>query len=82
VSGLARAALFVFWSLVLWGTVWDASVLWRLVTLGWSAAADVVVGAPSGEAAFAWANRGCGLLAVFVWIALPLAQWSSSRRTA
>ena len=79
---LGRSALFVFWCLVLWGTLWDASVLWSLATLGWSAATDAVLHTPPAQAVFAWANRGCGLLAVFVWIALPLARWSSSRRSA
>ena len=79
---LSRSILFVFWCLVLWGTFWDLSLLLRLATQGSSAVAEAVLQTPPEQAAAAWGNRGCGLLAVFVWIALPLARWSSSRRTA
>lgn len=79
---LARWGMFTFWCLVLWGTLWDAAVLWRLATHGWSAAAEAVRRAPPELAAAAWGNRGCGLLAAFCWVVLPLARWSSSRRVA
>jgi hypothetical protein len=79
---VARWILFAFWCLVLWGTLWDLSVLWRLASQGSAAAAEIVLKTPPEPAAAAWGNRGCGLLAVFAWVALPLARWSSSRRTA
>ena len=79
---LARWGMFTFWCLVLWGTLWDANVLWRLATDGWSTTADTVLHAPPALAAAAWGNRGCGILAAFVSVALPLGRWSSSRRTA
>lgn len=79
---LARWGMFTFWCLVLWGTLWDAAVVWRLATLGSSAAAEAVLQVGPERAAAAWGNRACGLLAAFVWVVLPLARWSSSRRTA
>ena len=77
-----RFAMLVLWCLVLWGTLWDGHVLWALATRGASAATALVLQTPTEQAAAAWGNRGCGLLAVFVWVALPLARWSSSRLSA
>jgi len=79
---LARWGMFTFWCLVLWGTLWDAVVVWRLATQGWSATAVAVLRTPPELAAAAWGNRVCGLLAAFVWVVLPLMRWSSSRRAA
>ena len=78
---LARWGMLTFWCLVLWGTLWDGSVLWRLATDGWSATAEAMLHAPPELATAVWGNLGCGLLAAFVWVALPLARWSTSRRT-
>ena len=74
--------MFTIWCLVLWGTLWDAAIVWRLVTQGWSATAEALLHTPPELAAAAWGNRGCGLLAAFAWVVLPLARWSSSRKTA
>lgn len=79
---VSRWVLLVFWCLVLWGTFWDLSVLYRLATLGWSAAAEVVMETPPERVAAAWGNRACGLLAAFVWVVLPLARWSRTREAA
>ena len=77
---LARWGMLTFWCLVFWGTLWDVNVLWRLVTHGGSETAALLL--RTSPSAAAWGNRGCGLLAAFVWVVLPLARWSSTRRSA
>ena len=37
---------------------------------------------PAGEAAAAWSNRLCGLLAAFAWLLTLGALWASPRRSA
>ena len=79
---LARWGLFVVWCLVLWGTLWDAALLWTLVSDGFSAAAGAAFKHPADQAGAAWGNRICGLLAFFAWVVVLFGRWSSPRRAA
>jgi hypothetical protein len=79
---LARWGMLVLVSLVLWGTVWDMALLWTWLTKGAAAAAEAALRPPSAQAAAAWGNRLCGLLAVLAWVVLLGGRWSSSRRSA
>jgi hypothetical protein len=79
---LARWGLLVLWCLVLWGTLWDAALLWTLAREGVGAAAAAAFKPPSAQAAAAWGNRVCGLLAALAWVLLLFGRWSSPRRPA
>jgi hypothetical protein len=79
---LGRSALFAFWCLVLWGTLWDLALLFALLTRGAGAAAETLFVPPVQNAAAAWASRLCGLLAVVVWGVVLGTRWSSPRKPA
>jgi hypothetical protein len=76
---LARFGLFVLWCFVLWGTLWDAALLWTLVSEGLGAAASAALEPPTAAGAAAWGNRACGLLAVLAWAFVLLGRWSWPR---
>ena len=79
---LGRWGMFVLWCLVLWGTLWDLALLRLALTEGASAAAAAALRIPAKDAAEAWGNRLCGLIAVFGWVVALGGRWASSRRTA
>jgi hypothetical protein len=79
---LARSGMFVFWSLVLWGTLWDLNLLFTLIRDGSAGVAAAVFEPPRIQPAAAWGNRLCGLLAILAWALILLGRWSSPRRTA
>jgi hypothetical protein len=79
---LARSGMFVFWSLVLWGTLWDLNLLFTLIREGSAGVAAAVFEPPRIQPAAAWGNRLCGLLAILAWALILLGRWSSPRRTA
>jgi hypothetical protein len=74
--------MIVLWSLVLWGTLFDLSLLHRAMTQGLSATVEAVLRVPPTDTAAAWGNRGCGLLAVFAWVLALGSHWSSARKPA
>jgi hypothetical protein len=79
---LTRWGLLVLWCLFLWGTLWDAALLLTLIREGVAEAAAAAFHPPRTQAAAAWGNRLCGLLAAMAWIVFLLGRWSSPRRTA
>lgn len=79
---LARLALLLFWCLVFWGTIFDLSVLFTLVTQGAGPVQAALLSPPRLNAAAAWGNRICGLLAVFVWTVVLGGCWTQARRSA
>ena len=73
---MARPLLFIFWSLVLWGTFVAAAVLWNVLTRGPAATAAAILNrnAPS---VLGGANLGLAVLAVAVWVVvLAIAAWA------
>ena len=74
---LGRWGLFVFWCLVLWGTLIDLMVL-RLLLFEGPTGAATALRIPKGDPATAWLNRLCGLLAVLGWL-LVAARLRASR---
>ena len=78
----ARVGMFVLWCLVLWGTLFDLSLLLAFFTHGTPAVTEVLVAPPSVNATAAWGNRVCGLLALLAWTLVLGGYWTSSRRTA
>lgn len=79
---LARLGMLFLWCLVLWGTLVDLGLLYALLTQGKAAVAEHVFAPPGLNAAAAWGNRACGLLALFAWAVVAGGSWSSSRRSA
>jgi hypothetical protein len=79
---LARWGMLTLLSLVLWGTLWDAALLWTWLNQGTAAVAVVILRPPVAHSAAAWGNRLCGLLAVLAWVVFLGARWSSPRRSA
>jgi hypothetical protein len=77
---LARGLLFSFWCLVLWGTIWDLALAHLAWSEGFSAAMANALRVPSDDAAWAWGNRLCGLVAVFTWVVVAGWRWAFSRR--
>jgi hypothetical protein len=74
--------MFVFWCLVLWGTLFDLSLLVSLVTAGPHAVAAALLETPARGAGLAWANRLSGLLAVLAFVVVLGGFWTSARRDA
>jgi hypothetical protein len=79
---LTRGVMVALWCLVLWGTLWDLVLLHTWLTQGSSAALNVVLAPPLANAAAAWANRLCGLLAILAWALALGALWSSPGKAA
>jgi hypothetical protein len=79
---LARAGMLVLWCLILWGTLYDLGVVLAVLRGGTPALTEALISPPRVNAAAAWGNRICGLLAVLAWTLVLGGAWSSSRRTA
>lgn len=62
-ASFSRAALLVFWCLVLWGTLIFGAILWSLLTRGWAASESTLH--PHGWEG--WANLLLAPFALFVW---------------
>ena len=69
-SVIVRPLLFVFWSLVLWGTFYGAALLYAVVREGPTAAVARALG--GNDALAARANLALVGLAVLVWTAVAL----------
>jgi hypothetical protein len=74
--------MFALWCLVLWGTLWDLSLLYTLLTRGMGAAGDTLFVTPLESAGAAWGSRLCGLFAVIVWAFVLGGRWTSTRKPA
>ena len=66
-AAVVRPLLFVFWSLVLWGTFVAAALLWTALTGGPAAAMAAILNRELSPA-LGGANLGLAVLAVAVWV--------------
>ena len=78
VAAVVRPLMFVFWSLVFWGTFWCALFVWRVFSAGWATALRIAT--PSGHEAWGHANLGTALLALVVWSTVAALVLATRRR--
>jgi hypothetical protein len=65
-----KVVLLVFWCFVLWGTLFDVGLILEAITGGPRTLLTSLRAIPAEDAAWAWANRIVGALAVLVWLAV------------
>jgi hypothetical protein len=65
---LWRSGLLAFWSVVLWGTIVDVALVFRLLRGGPADLAAALLSVPKSDAGWAWGNRIAALLAPLVWV--------------
>jgi hypothetical protein len=80
VYAVARPLMLVFWTLILWGTMYGCALLYRSATMGPATAVRQALSAP--EAGVGLLNVILALSAVVVWVIVAVAAWQRrSQRT-
>ena len=76
---LVRPLLFVFWALVLWGTLLLPAIVWNALTRGLHATLATLE-PPRTTDVWAWANLALPGLALVMWLLAGAAWAARSRR--
>jgi hypothetical protein len=78
VYAVGRPLMLVFWTLILWGTLYGAALVYRAALAGPSVAVRQALS--GGNAALALVNVGLSVGAAAVWTAVGVALWQRRRR--